>query len=299
MAVCDRNHFHHTRRDLLPSYRHRRCFDLAKYVAQLIYATQLGIRVFGWGAKKQEIGPITKEQIDKIPLVLYIPAPEDEATQGNGNGEASPSSEPEASKDVEGSEAIEMKEVPASAAEQTAPAEASVTDESSAGPKTNSQIPPATPAVPDRPAPPVPTERQRGRRRRRLARLFFHVKRHPKGSPASKDSSFSTSDAAYIPTPYPLHPLPANQSTCPICLCDFEPPPARDSGVDPVTHPWEPLRRLPACGHCFHRDCLDEWLGTSGRCPLCQVPIVAKKEGRKRRRTTTGGTDAMADDTHA
>lgn len=250
-------------------------------------SSQLGIRVFGWGAKKQEIGPITKEQIEKIPLVLYIPSGEDESP---AEGEAAPTIE------ADGAEGIEMADVSKPKdLEEGAGKEGESSDAAPAEAVPSSSTAAAANATPSPNPSATPTERQRGRRRRKLARLFFHVKRRRRNA-ADGDASFSTSDAAYIPTPYPLHPLPANQSTCPICLCDFEPPPLKDSGVDPSTHAWEPLRRLPACGHCFHRDCLDEWLGTSGRCPLCQVPVVAKKEGRKRRRTVTGGTGGTEDE---
>ncbi|PIL36212.1 hypothetical protein GSI_01873 [Ganoderma sinense ZZ0214-1] len=52
----------------------------------------------------------------------------------------------------------------------------------------------------------------------------------------------------------------------------------------------EPLRLL-ACGHVFHKTCLDPWLtDVSGRCPICQRPVEVpepskKSKGRRRRRT--------------
>ena len=34
------------------------------------------------------------------------------------------------------------------------------------------------------------------------------------------------------------------------------------------------LRRLPACGHALHRDCLGSWLARSACCPLCRQPAL-------------------------
>jgi hypothetical protein len=46
---------------------------------------------------------------------------------------------------------------------------------------------------------------------------------------------------------------------CLVCQCDYE----KDEG----------LRRLP-CGHCFHTDCVDQWLTTKDFCPYCRQTIV-------------------------
>ncbi|KDO46573.1 hypothetical protein CISIN_1g035703mg [Citrus sinensis] len=43
---------------------------------------------------------------------------------------------------------------------------------------------------------------------------------------------------------------------CSICLCDYKP---KDS-----------VRCIPDCHHCFHADCVDEWLRMSATCPLCR-----------------------------
>ncbi|XP_026301774.1 E3 ubiquitin-protein ligase RNF165-like [Apis mellifera] len=45
---------------------------------------------------------------------------------------------------------------------------------------------------------------------------------------------------------------------CTICLSEFE--------------DCESVRRLP-CMHLFHIDCVDQWLCTNKRCPICQVDI--------------------------
>ncbi|KAK2993865.1 hypothetical protein RJ640_003977 [Escallonia rubra] len=47
-----------------------------------------------------------------------------------------------------------------------------------------------------------------------------------------------------------------NDITCPICLSEYN---AKDT-----------LRCIPECQHCFHADCIDEWLRMNGTCPVCQ-----------------------------
>lgn len=37
--------------------------------------------------------------------------------------------------------------------------------------------------------------------------------------------------------------------------------------------PNEELRRLPACGHVFHRSCVDQWLLRTDLCPYCRTSI--------------------------
>jgi len=45
----------------------------------------------------------------------------------------------------------------------------------------------------------------------------------------------------------------------------------------------QPLRLL-ACGHVFHKTCLDPWLvDVSGRCPVCQRPVELPEPGRKKK----------------
>jgi len=51
-----------------------------------------------------------------------------------------------------------------------------------------------------------------------------------------------------------------------------------DAGEGP-----QPLRLLQ-CGHVFHKTCLDPWLqDVSGRCPLCQRPVVVAEPEKKKR----------------
>lgn len=55
-----------------------------------------------------------------------------------------------------------------------------------------------------------------------------------------------------------------NNGPCSICLCDYK---AKDL-----------VRCIPDCHHCFHADCVDEWLKMSATCPLCRnspVPTPA------------------------
>ena len=47
-----------------------------------------------------------------------------------------------------------------------------------------------------------------------------------------------------------------NAETCAICQ-------------DTIAHGT----RLRNCGHCFHADCIDQWLGMNTRCPVCRHDI--------------------------
>ncbi|KAJ1280336.1 hypothetical protein BS78_04G224000 [Paspalum vaginatum] len=47
------------------------------------------------------------------------------------------------------------------------------------------------------------------------------------------------------------------EALCPICL-------------DPM-EPGRAVRVLHGCNRAFHRDCIDQWLGISPRCPVCNV----------------------------
>ncbi|OBZ69328.1 hypothetical protein A0H81_10940 [Grifola frondosa] len=133
---------------------------------------------------------------------------------------------------------------------------------------------------------------------------------------------------------YPLIRLEGHQSTCGICLMDFEAPkrilPLPEEGADGAAEladaranvdaehgrdaaiqevRVEPARqsdtfrlsladsgegpqplRLLGCGHAFHKTCIDPWLvGVSGRCPYCQrqveIPDPPKRKSRIWRRS--------------
>ncbi|KAJ7262165.1 hypothetical protein B0H12DRAFT_1217556 [Mycena haematopus] len=125
-------------------------------------------------------------------------------------------------------------------------------------------------------------------------------------------------------TGYPFVVLEGNRAACAVCLMDFEEP-KRIAGLEPVpttaAPPEEPAPsppaiqevpveindpaattenqlkledagegavplRLLACGHVFHKTCLDPWLtDVSGRCPVCQraVELPAKRSKKERR----------------
>lgn len=46
--------------------------------------------------------------------------------------------------------------------------------------------------------------------------------------------------------------------TCPVCMEAWEDSPERD------------ILQTKTCGHCFHKDCLQHWLGINRTCPLCR-----------------------------
>ncbi len=60
--------------------------------------------------------------------------------------------------------------------------------------------------------------------------------------------------------------LDDNTEKCTICLCEFE------EGED--------VRRLP-CFHLFHVQCVDQWLCTNKRCPICRVDIETQVESKE------------------
>ncbi|KAK4840069.1 hypothetical protein QYF36_027112 [Acer negundo] len=47
-----------------------------------------------------------------------------------------------------------------------------------------------------------------------------------------------------------------DDNMCPICLCEYK--------------PMETLKTIPECMHCFHADCIDEWLQLNASCPICR-----------------------------
>ncbi|XP_044491579.1 NEP1-interacting protein-like 1 [Mangifera indica] len=47
---------------------------------------------------------------------------------------------------------------------------------------------------------------------------------------------------------------------CSICLQDFS--------------EGDSARKLPHCGHCFHLECIDQWLIRNGNCPVCRESVL-------------------------
>ncbi|XP_048127298.1 putative RING-H2 finger protein ATL21A isoform X2 [Rhodamnia argentea] len=47
-----------------------------------------------------------------------------------------------------------------------------------------------------------------------------------------------------------------DDSTCSICLSEYQ--------------PKETLKTIPQCNHCFHANCIDEWLRLNATCPVCR-----------------------------
>mmetsp|Transcript_18120 Transcript_18120/g.51674 ORF Transcript_18120/g.51674 Transcript_18120/m.51674 type:complete len:286 (+) Transcript_18120:94-951(+) len=54
------------------------------------------------------------------------------------------------------------------------------------------------------------------------------------------------------------------EGECPICITDIE--------------PGDVVRRLPGCGHVFHRSCIDLWLLRRADCPLCKRSVRCSGE---------------------
>ncbi|KAH0722190.1 hypothetical protein KY285_004807 [Solanum tuberosum] len=58
-----------------------------------------------------------------------------------------------------------------------------------------------------------------------------------------------------------------NALTCPICLVEYS---AGDS-----------IRLIPMCQHCFHVQCVDEWLKMKSTCPVCRNSPPDHRENEK------------------
>jgi len=54
---------------------------------------------------------------------------------------------------------------------------------------------------------------------------------------------------------------------CPICLCELA--------------EGDEVRRMRACGHTFHRSCIDLWLVRCANCPLCKSEVCCESSTKK------------------
>ncbi|KAI0319162.1 hypothetical protein OF83DRAFT_1282114 [Amylostereum chailletii] len=211
-----------------------------------------------------EIGKLSRSIVESIPLVIYIPPPPDEPS----------------------------------------------------GPIT---LPPGVYAYPPKPQTSSPP-----RRRFRFLRLKTKPK-VTKDGVVTEDAKDTDRPPAWEDnwekSEYPFVRLEGNRAACAICLMDFEEPKRVDGeGKEDITvedkdevgnvkrvtshthvhgvgdasrvrledagEGSQPLRLL-ACGHVFHKTCVDPWLiDVSGRCPVCQRPVVVPPEPpmKKRRR---------------
>jgi len=66
----------------------------------------------------------------------------------------------------------------------------------------------------------------------------------------------------HLPTTvYEGQELPSNQTTCAVCMAEFE--------------TAEELRSLH-CTHHFHKECIDKWLGVATTCPVCKGEVESE-----------------------
>jgi hypothetical protein len=61
-------------------------------------------------------------------------------------------------------------------------------------------------------------------------------------------------------------------ANCVICLSEYE--------------KNEKIRILNNCSHSFHKSCIDKWLKSKGKCPLCVQPILKEEEEEKDDKTS-------------
>mmetsp|Transcript_108059 Transcript_108059/g.312241 ORF Transcript_108059/g.312241 Transcript_108059/m.312241 type:complete len:341 (-) Transcript_108059:39-1061(-) len=54
----------------------------------------------------------------------------------------------------------------------------------------------------------------------------------------------------------------AETPACPVCIADFD-----DGG-------GKPIAKVKACGHVFHKQCLQGWLKVAKTCPLCRIDLT-------------------------
>ncbi|KAL6878450.1 hypothetical protein ACP4OV_012620 [Aristida adscensionis] len=75
---------------------------------------------------------------------------------------------------------------------------------------------------------------------------------------------------------------------CAVCLLELATGPERREAEEPA------VRRLPACGHGFHAECIGRWLPVRPECPLCRRPVVLADDGRPAAARATAAAPAWA-----
>ncbi|GAA6012033.1 hypothetical protein JCM10207_005104 [Rhodosporidiobolus poonsookiae] len=216
----------------------------------------IGVRWFGLGQAKNEIGPLSKTDIESLPKRLFVgtlPSDEDDAaaTPETPAGEGG-----------------------AAGGETAQPAKTDAKDSHKV------TVAPASTRAPKR--------------------QFWRLWRRNGKSAGGVSNGAQVGE--FVPFPPGIEPvlLPASQSACSICLCEYELPPLR---TDPAAaSSWKPddeLLRLLPCQHAFHSACLADWLAVSGRCPLCQRAVnegkAKKGKGGRGRGGAAGGGAGGAD----
>ena len=94
-----------------------------------------------------------------------------------------------------------------------------------------------------------------------LAAGAFHRRRAERGLPSS---GFSPKHLKNLPQ-FRFRKSDKNetatlaQTDCVVCLDEFR--------------EGQRCRKLPGCGHVFHRRCLDTWLVKVSACPICRTPV--------------------------
>ncbi|OJT10942.1 hypothetical protein TRAPUB_12563 [Trametes pubescens] len=277
-----------------------------RFVIQLILSL-IRIIVVRRRTGRPAIGKLSQAEVDRIPLVLYIPPPPGDDTTGPAKPLLSPTSYPPALPKLPPAAAKKKKRFIAFKPIQT---------------RMRTHAPPLPRSVED--------DVERG------------VVQHSIGA-INTLALVNSWDAMWAPAPYPLVRLPENKATCMICLCEFEEPrkladadadaapdmPDTESGdADGEAHEMasvpplspvagqppgaieevqvEPPReadaqtvemaheegedalqplRLLSCGHAYHKECIDPWLTQkSGRCPYCQTRVEVPPPVRSGRR---------------
>lgn len=233
----------------------RSCALHADLISHFLFlsAVILGLRLFGGFEKKHEIGPLSKDEISRIPVVYYVPEKK-QASEGD---------KPDTSLYQQGP-SDNLKASDQRKQQAVSDAASSEAEQQDRGPH----------------------------RTRRFVRLLLQRKQREGGNATSNIAATRAQGDDYIATPHPLHALPDNLSSCPICLSDYEPPPLRSACVTAserkkAIQALEELNLLP-CNHAIHKDCLSPWLQTSGRCPVCQRAILEAGSGKANKRGGVG-----------